>query len=103
MKKIILVFIILCFASCRHENTLDNNNNVTLTKDEYEILKIRDHEYPKPFSVTDGIQNSYSIVLGSDNHEYLCDRNGYVVLHTPECKKCSDKHLYVNLINDSIK
>lgn len=92
MKRILITLLVaMTLVSC-----LDNDkNNVTISKDEYEVLKNPDREYPKPFSKTEipnGSNGNDMIVLGSDGHEYILITsyiNGFT--HSPECIKCRVK------------
>lgn len=85
--------IVLIFTSC--------NDNVTISKTEYEKLKgdtLRS-EYPKPFKLQDeglGYDNHSGIVLGSDKHEYLViwyNSNACNVEHYIDCKLCKERPL----------
>lgn len=97
MKNLIhllILLITLIFTSC--------NDNVTISKDEYNKLKgdTLKSEYPKPFKLyTEGL-SSYNndtdtgIVLGSDNHEYLVYNYGSYscnVEHYIDCKLCKGR------------
>ena len=83
--------IVLIFTSC--------NDNVTISKTEYEKLKgdTLHTEYPKPFKLyTEGLswENSEGIVLGSDNHEYLVIMYGSHacnIEHYIDCKLCKGR------------
>ena len=86
MKKLIPFFFILIGCG-------SNDNEVTITKEEYK--KLTDYtiksEYPKPFRLIGGTENNAEVVLGSDGHEYIeinQYRHSYNVLHSPECIKC---------------
>ncbi len=86
MKKLIPLFLILIGCD-------SNNNEVTITKEEYRKLinyKIKP-EYPKPFELLSEGNSKSRIVLGSDGHEYIefnWVSSSYNILHSPECIKC---------------
>lgn len=86
MKKLIFILLIGLF-SC-------NDDNVTISKEEYYKLKgdTSSLKYPKFFTVND---QKYEIYLGSDNHEYYgmyiatSAYHGYDRhFHYPDCEKC---------------
>lgn len=91
MKKILTLLILLLLVSC--------NDNVTISKDEYEKLKgdTLHSEYPKPFKLhIEGLswENNAGIVLGSDKHEYLVWKfgsHGCNVEHYIDCKLCKGR------------
>ena len=96
MKNLIHVLMLLMaliFTSC--------NDNVTISKDEYNKLKgdTLKSEYPKPFELyTEGLSwggdTNTGIVLGSDNHEYLVWNYGSYscnVEHYIDCKLCKSR------------
>lgn len=86
MKKLIPFFLILIGCG-------SNDNEVTITKEEYEKLTgdTIKPEYPKPFKLFSEGNSGSRIVLGSDGHEYIeinWNYTSYNVLHSPECIKC---------------
>ncbi len=91
MKKLIPFFLIL--IGCE-----SNNNEVTITKEEYKkLINYKTNpEYPKPFEVFSEGNFESRIVLGSDRHEYIelkwketsISTKQYNILHSPECIKC---------------
>lgn len=92
MKKSLIALVgVIMLTSC----TKDDKNSVTISRDEYEVLKNPEREYPKPFSKTEipsGSNGNDMIVLGSDGHEYILVTsyiNGFA--HSPECLKCRAK------------
>lgn len=99
MKNLIHVLMLLMaliFTSC--------NDNVTISKDEYNRLKgdTLKSEYPKPFKLyTEGLSsydNDTGIVLGSDNHEYLVWNYGsysYNIEHYIDCKLCKGREILI--------
>lgn len=86
MKKLIPFFLILIGCG-------SNDNEVTITKEEYEKLTgdTIKPEYPKPFKLLSEGNSKSRIVLGSDGHEYIefnWNSSSYNILHSPECIKC---------------
>lgn len=90
---VLMLLMVLIFTSC--------NDNVTISKDEYNKLKgeTLKSEYPKPFKLyTEGLSwsgdTNTGIVLGSDNHEYLVWNYGFHscnVEHYIDCKLCKGR------------
>ena len=86
MRKISLTLVSVLLFSC-------GNNEVTISKEEYNKLKgVKHSEYPKSLKLNG---EDYSIILGSDGHEYynqIVGKSGYATgdiwLHYIGCKKC---------------
>lgn len=79
--KLFIALLLMIILSC------SNNDNVTITKKEYNQLKGISTEYPKHITIDDF---TWEITKGSDGHEY-CDNNqgnGYICFHYPGCIKC---------------
>ena len=104
IKQLISFFsIILLLGICLDSLvSCNNDNSITISKDEYNKL-IGDTlkpEYPKSFKIhygfnSGGSSNStFHIILGSDNHEYIENdlHNGYIFAHSPECKLCKARY-----------
>jgi len=85
-NSLFYLLLVLLFVSC-------GDDEVTLSKEEYNKLKGVSSEYPKSFKFNDEGTNFYGwkIVLGGDSHEYLRSNyssDGLVIIHYPDCKKC---------------
>lgn len=87
MKNLILIFISLFIFSC-------NNDQVSISKDEYNRLKnikVVKPEYPKTVTIkTPAGNEGFEIYLGSDGHEYQNGR--YSWNHYIECVKCKKQN-----------
>lgn len=87
MKNILIILTLFLF-SC--------NDNVTISKEEYNKLKgdTVKPEYPKHLIIgyLNKSRNEFLIELGSDGHEYAHNINSYfeayVCFHWVDCKKC---------------
>lgn len=101
MKKLVLTLAILTLLSCKKSEEI---NSITISKDEYEGLKSQDREYPKPFSSSEipSEFNGEVIVLGSDGHEYINSYNTTILVHWPECKKCTVKEEQLTILLNKI-
>lgn len=91
--------MVLCIITISMISCIDDNDRVTITKDEYNRLKDDTQLrtiYPKPFKLFDDDLNrgDNGIVLGSDNHEYLIINHystSICVLHYIDCELCKNK------------
>lgn len=89
MKQTIIITLTLFLFSC-------NNDNVTISKEEYQQLKgdTIQSEYPKISKLPDKISLKADLItIIHDNHEIILWLNGYgsQMIHKPDCKYCSSK------------
>jgi hypothetical protein len=92
MNKILtIILLFITMISC------SNDNNITISKEEYRKLKgdTTRSGYPKTFKVD---EEEYIIAVGSDGHEYYSmyiNVTGYIAhkryFHYPGCIKCIKK------------
>ena len=86
MKKLILLTIVLFTMGC-------SDNEVTISKQEYDQLKGIKVDKPRTITFPEGSGPDYytwTIHTASDGHDYLDNdgKHSYLLIHYIECSKC---------------